>query len=343
MILRLAGPAEAAAIARVQVDTWRSAYRGLVPGDFLAAMSHEKSADGWRRALVRAEQAERQERQFTLVAEEPPGEVVGFCAGGPERDADPPRRGEIYAIYVLASHQGTGIGRRLMMAAAWKVELAAFSSLVVRVLARNDAACRFYAALGGVLAGSRVRPIGGAPLAEAVYEWQDLPRLAHASVVIAGPDPRWPARFAEERERIAAALGTFAPGIEHIGSTAVPGLAAKPILDILVGARLLPPGPEPVAALGHLGYDYLGEHGIPGRHFFARGWPRTHHLHLVEHGGDFWTSHLRFRDHLRAHPGEATAYAALKRELAARHGHDRSRYTEMKSTFIAAALARAGA
>lgn len=343
MILRRAGPAEAPAIARVQVDTWRSTYRGLVPDDFLAAMSPEKSAEGWRRALLRAAQAERAGREFALVAEDPPGEVVGFCTGGPERDADPPRRGEVYAIYVLASHQGKGIGRRLMMAAAAKLELAALPSLVVWVLKQNDLACRFYAALGGEPAGRRVKPIGGVPLEEVLYEWTDLSRLAHAPVVIADHDPRWAARFAEERQRIAGALGAFALGVEHIGSTAVPGLAAKPILDLLVGVRPMPPGPEPIAALGRLGYDHLGEHGIPGRHFFARGWPRTHHLHLVEHGGAFWTSHLRFRDHLRAHPEEARAYAALKRELAARYRRDRFRYTEMKSAFIAAALARAGA
>jgi GrpB-like predicted nucleotidyltransferase (UPF0157 family) len=86
------------------------------------------------------------------------------------------------------------------------------------------------------------------------------------------------------------------------------------------------------------GYTYRGEAGIPGRHYFRRGEPRSHHLHLVEQGSALWRDHLAFRDRLRAEPALAAAYGALKRRLASRHADDRAAYTEAKAPFIAAVL-----
>lgn len=160
-------------------------------------------------------------------------------------------------------------------------------------------------------------------------------------VTVADYDPRWPVLFQEERARIAEALGELALAIEHVGSTAVPGLAAKPVIDIMIGVRELAAGERCVAALEDLGYEYRGDGGIPDRHYFRRGAPRTHHIHLVAFGGDFWDRHIRFRDLLRERPDVAEQYAALKRQLAAQYRTDRLAYTEAKTPFIEGALENA--
>jgi GrpB-like predicted nucleotidyltransferase (UPF0157 family) len=158
-------------------------------------------------------------------------------------------------------------------------------------------------------------------------------------VVIVPYDPSWPQRFAEERESIAAALGSTALDIQHVGSTAVPGLAAKPIIDIMVGVATLHVTPEEVKALADIGYEHRGDVN-PGSVFFRKGAPRSFHLHWTVMDGPFWTSHLRFRDCLRADSRVAREYETLKRGLAERSRHDRVHYTEGKTEFIQATLLR---
>ncbi|HKG95781.1 MAG TPA: GrpB family protein [Gemmatimonadaceae bacterium] len=168
--------------------------------------------------------------------------------------------------------------------------------------------------------------------------------LPSGALLLAAYDPAWADAFEEERALIAEAFGGLPARVEHVGSTSVPGLAAKPIIDILVGR---PPESalEPyVDALVGAGYEYRGEYGIPGRHYFVRGLApaaRTHHLHMVALGSALWRDHLAFRDYLRAHPEAAAAYEALKRELAARHADDRGAYSEAKAPFIRGVVAAA--
>jgi GrpB-like predicted nucleotidyltransferase (UPF0157 family) len=163
-------------------------------------------------------------------------------------------------------------------------------------------------------------------------------------VVVVEYDPGWPAAFQRERERIGGALGDLAVAIEHMGSTAVPGLGAKPIIDIMLGLRGLEDVEACVGPMEDLGYEYKGEFGIPNRHYFRliQGGLRTHQVHTVERGGEFWRRHLLFRDYLRARPDEAQRYYELKLGLAERHRDDREAYTEAKSEFILAAMERAG-
>ena len=166
-----------------------------------------------------------------------------------------------------------------------------------------------------------------------------LPGLAHGIVQLTPWTPRWPTLFAEEAERLQAALGPLALGLEHYGSTSVPGLPAKPILDILVG------GPPPmipapyVEALAPLGYEFVPRAGVPEHLVFGRDRLRTHLVHVVEHGGSAWQRGLRFRDALRADAALATAYAELKTALALDHAADRAAYTAGKAAFIERVLA----
>jgi GrpB-like predicted nucleotidyltransferase (UPF0157 family) len=161
-------------------------------------------------------------------------------------------------------------------------------------------------------------------------------------VRIVPADPAWPARFEVERDALAAAIGRWASGgIHHVGSTAVPGLDAKPVIDILVGVRDLASSRacfEPVAQLGYMYAPYL----IEEMHWFCKPDPsrRTHHLHLVPADSQCFREELAFRDCLRAHPDTAAEYAGLKYRLAVRFEHDREAYTDAKAGFIRDVLAR---
>jgi GrpB-like predicted nucleotidyltransferase (UPF0157 family) len=170
-----------------------------------------------------------------------------------------------------------------------------------------------------------------------------------APVVILDYDPRWPALYEEEKALMVAVIGPSIVGIEHIGSTAVPGLGAKPIIDIMIGIRTLDEAPALYGRLAAIGYEYAPEFEelIPERRFFRKG-PvafRTHHLHVVEFGDDFWVRHLLFREYLRRHAEVAHEYEQLKRKLAAEYTENRQGYTEAKTSFIRGieSLARADA
>jgi GrpB-like predicted nucleotidyltransferase (UPF0157 family) len=155
-------------------------------------------------------------------------------------------------------------------------------------------------------------------------------------------DPSWPDRFEEERERLDAAIGEWVVGgIHHVGSTAVPGLAAKPVIDILAGVRDLESSRACFDPLERLSYLYA-PYRADQMHWFCKPNPsrRTHHLHLVPVGSERFRDELALRDHLRAHPETASEYAALKRRLASQFEHDREAYTAAKATFIENVLGR---
>jgi GrpB-like predicted nucleotidyltransferase (UPF0157 family) len=156
-------------------------------------------------------------------------------------------------------------------------------------------------------------------------------------------DPDWPRRFEQEQAVLAAVFPEGEASIEHIGSTAVPGLGAKPVIDIMVGVARLPEAENRIAALEAVDYEYVPEyeHELPERRYFRkpRVGPRAYHLHCVVKGGDLWSRHLAFRDYLRAHPNAVAEYYALKRELASRCRKED--YTEAKRPFIEGILASA--
>lgn len=164
------------------------------------------------------------------------------------------------------------------------------------------------------------------------------------AVVVTSHDPAWPAIFAAIRDRIAPALEGVAIRIEHVGSTAVPGLAAKPIIDIDV----VVPGDAAFVAkaierLAGLGYVHRGDLGIEGREAFSRpeGSP-PHHLYVVREDSLPLRNHLALRDYLRANPSAAQRYGALKLELAARYANDVDSYVRAKTALVIELLRAAG-
>jgi len=157
-----------------------------------------------------------------------------------------------------------------------------------------------------------------------------------APVDILPYDAAWPTRFDEERDVLASALSEWLAGpIEHMGSTAVPGLAAKPVIDILAPVRTLEASRPALPVAARHGYCYA-PYEAALRHWFCKPsfMLRTFHLHLVPIGSAQWMRPLAFRDYLRAHPDAAAEYEVVKRHLAEAHRHDREAYTQAKHPFI---------
>ena len=146
---------------------------------------------------------------------------------------------------------------------------------------------------------------------------------------------QWHQLFAEEKARLQNVIGAFIVDIQHIGSTSVCGIAAKPILDIAVAISDKASGESCVAPLENSGYVYRGENGIAKRFYFRKGAPaRTHHLHMLLADSEELRNHLFFRDYLRANPESAAEYDKLKRELASKFGNDRDAYLDGKAAFV---------
>ena len=174
-----------------------------------------------------------------------------------------------------------------------------------------------------------------------------MSETANDDIKLVPPDPNWPRAFALERDRLLEVLGTETiEAIEHIGSTAIPGLPAKPIIDI----EIVVPDLEEARArfpdrLTSLDYVFWAENPNRERLFFVKGMPphgtgRTHHVHVSE-GGESLKRHLTFRDFLRANADAREAYATLKQQLADQHRSDREAYTDAKASFINEVLERA--
>ena len=164
-------------------------------------------------------------------------------------------------------------------------------------------------------------------------------------VEIVDYDPRWPLLFDEEAKRLRAVLDpSLIVGLEHFGSTAIPGLSAKPIIDILIAVRSLAAAQATfVEALRKLDYVYWTDNPKKDRMFFVKGMPpfgskRSHHVHVTEPHGEMW-QRLVFRDYLRAHPEEVETYERLKTRLAAEYRPDRAAYTDDKSAYVESAYA----
>jgi GrpB-like predicted nucleotidyltransferase (UPF0157 family) len=162
-------------------------------------------------------------------------------------------------------------------------------------------------------------------------------------VIVVPYDSDWPRRFDQEAVVLGAVFAGSEAAIEHVGSTAVPGLGAKPVIDIMVGLSHLAEAEDRSAELEAAGYKYIQKHEkhFPERRYFRkpRLGPSAYHLHCIVKGSDFWVRQLAFRNYLRAHPKSAHAYYELKRKLAVRFSKED--YTEAKSPFIEGILVSA--
>lgn len=165
--------------------------------------------------------------------------------------------------------------------------------------------------------------------------------LTSGTVKLSSFSTLWQNRFRAETRRLRRYTGNSRYVLEHIGSTAIRGLDAKPIIDMAMMIPSLSRLPLWTKRLESAGYTYKGEYGLAGRHFFTHGNPVTHHLHLVAKGCEHWIRWLLFRDYLRAHPDEAQKYNKLKRALARKYASNRDAYTRAKTPLINQLLAKA--
>ena len=172
-------------------------------------------------------------------------------------------------------------------------------------------------------------------------DWEGV-GVPRGEVVLAEYQQSWRHAFKQEKQRLLEACGEKLTAVEHVGSTAIPGLVAKPLLDITVGLASAEDGEEVASCLLRLGYDYLGEHGIPGRFYFVlrqEGNSLTH-VHMYEKGHHDLHDLIAFRNYLLRHSETARAYSDLKRELYAKYRYDRPSYTTAKEAFVQAVLAK---
>jgi len=174
----------------------------------------------------------------------------------------------------------------------------------------------------------------------------EVERYGGGRITICEYDPTWPAQFEQERTRLHTALGSVVTTIEHVGSTAVPGLAAKPIIDVLVGVRSLSEARAlSIEALAVLGYTYMAEYEawLPGEMLFRKGLPGpwTHHAHVMEPSSPRWEELMLVRDYLRTHSDVATAYGELKKALALVFQDDIAGFRDAKRPFLQAVMAKA--
>jgi len=175
IFIRKATLDDAAGIARVHVDSWRTTYKSQIADEFLAGLSYERREQGWIDNL-----SNPQSNSLLYVAETEPGQIIGFVSAGPRRAGDldyPDYKGELYAIYLLAESQGQGTGRRLMQAAVRELCERGIVSMLLWVLKENEPSRRFYEVVGGSYLGEKPITIGNQNLIEVAYGWQDLPSL----------------------------------------------------------------------------------------------------------------------------------------------------------------------
>ena len=175
-----------------------------------------------------------------------------------------------------------------------------------------------------------------------MLEWTGI-GVPRDKVILVDYQESWQQQFQQEKQRLLNACGEKLTAVEHVGSTSVPGLVAKPLLDIAVALKALEDGEDAVPCIIRLGYEYLGERGIPGRFYFVlRAEGRSlAHVHMYEQNHSDLRDLVAFKTYLLHHPEAVQAYAELKRELYVKYRDDRSSYTSVKGAFIQTILSKA--
>ncbi len=280
-------------------------------------------------------------REAALVADQG-GRLVG-CVFYQLTDNDGAINCWMHRLAVLPAHRRQGIGAQLVAgveAAAWAAR-AQSVTLGVRIPLTDNH--RFYLDLGYRIVEARIHDGYEFPTWYLMQKRRGAIPTSPFAVVVVPYDPHWPDQFAAEAARIAPALGDNLLEIRHVGSTSVPGLAAKPIIDMMPIVRDIRLVDVATAQMVDLGYEPMGEFGLPGRRFFRRSVDglRTHHVHIYAQNDPDVARHADFVAYLSAHPDEAARYGALKHQLAAAHPNDANAYMDGKNGLIKELEARA--
>ena len=167
---------------------------------------------------------------------------------------------------------------------------------------------------------------------------QPLLGLKRGELSISPYREEWKTLFEREKKDIEKAIGDYIEDIQHVGSTSIPGMSAKPILDIAIAVKDFEEARICIEPLSKMGYAFKGEKGIPRRHYFLKGEPCIHHIHLLEKTSEEWEKLILFRDHLRSNQNTAEDYKKLKIDLSEKHREDRKSYQAAKSDFVEAVI-----
>ena len=250
---------------------------------------------------------------------------------------------ELYAhrLAVLPRWRGQGIGRRLLAEAEAAAQALGCRYVRVAVRLALPANIEFFTRCGYTVRMEGRHP--GYAAATFVHMTRELAPEQMRQVVVTPYNPAWPAQFDAEAARLRALLGDLVVAIHHVGSTSVPGLAAKPVIDIMPIVAEIEAVERYLTGMAELGYAPRGEYGLPGRRYFAKDTDgvRSHHVHMYGADNPEVVRHLAFRDYLCAHPAVTQEYGALKEALAQRHPDDIGAYMDGKDGFIKAVEAEA--
>ena len=330
----------AVAIRQVTAQEWRKVrdlrLRALREDQaFFGAPYEHEAAQADSFWIERTASNARGETDVLFVAER--GEAFVGLVVGVLDDADA-GNAHLYAMWVAPEARGEGVGKGLERAVVDWARGKRCNTMLLEVSSNNPRATKIYEQLGYAFNGKRVdvenRGCG---------DCLQMSKPIEQAIVVTGYDPEWPGVFEQLRERTWNAVQGIAERIEHVGSTSVPGLAAKPIIDISVVADDSDAVRGCIRALEGIGYAHRGDLGIVGREAFLNpcGLPE-HHLYVCIEGGTALRNHLALRDYLRSHPKDARAYGELKLRLAREHAHDIDSYIAGKTRMITSILERAG-
>lgn len=243
-------------------------------------------------------------------------------------------RAELKRMRVREDYRGKGVGSRLLKELETRASAQGARELMLETAAARPQTLAFYDKHGYDETGRGLYAnIETVTFRKLIDPHGDLLGLEASAVRLRGSSARWRELYEEEATRIRAVLGNLIVDIQHFGSTSIPGVKAKPIIDILVGVARLADGEQCIPLLESIGYEYVPETGIPGDFTFGKRARRTHLVHVVEFGSINWRGNLKFRDALRADPALAVIYERLKLSLSEQF-QDRASYTAGKSEFI---------
>ena len=168
-----------------------------------------------------------------------------------------------------------------------------------------------------------------------------VPMEINEKIYIEEYNPEWAGQYEYEKEQLCNALGDAVLGIEHIGSTSIPGIWAKTIVDIMIGVKSLPLEKSQICKVIELGYEYLGEAGVSGRIYFRKRFPKAYNVHITQFGNLIWNNNILLRDFLRSNKDEAMRYSELKKMIISEGVNNLLEYSERKADFINEILKKA--
>lgn len=329
-------------IAKMINQTWKISYRGIIPDSVLAKQTYKHHIPHLKNYIAA-------KNTMVLVAATDSGAIVGMVSGGICREKLKNHDGELYGLYVAPKYQQKNTGKQLFIGFCAWLKQHKFRSMMLWTLKANKLSRNFYEKMGGKVIKERKIEISGKKFNVVAYGWLKLLvyDFKKDSINLVKHNPKWLDKAKLEIAHIKNTLANkLIVDIQHIGSTAIPNIKSKPIIDIMIGVTSLCHKKENlIKPLETIGYVFCKNNPDKNRLFLIKRLPslskkRIHHLHISKYNSKTWSQHLFFRDYLIRHPAAAKKYEALKIKLANKYKTNREQYTQKKKIFIANVLSK---